>query len=317
MKKIDRKFWFGGFTLIELLVVISIIGLLLGILVPGMKVVKRQARNLRQKACMRDIEVGLEYFRSDHGSFPRSKKRGPGTSLVVSGAQHLAEALVGRDTHGFEPSSQWYALTDQVADTTLYDWSDSASKNRRDEVSIELKDMRAVTLSELYADASNPTVGTCYSGTWDDKPAPVLIDIFQHKQVTLKIGPDEEKQIRAGSPILYYRAKSGSKIFRDPTNMSYQQWIYNHEDNDEILKLGSLIEGEDGSGSTKPHLFASDAPGGNGKDDFYEFITNKEQTRMAGSRPFYKPFNATEYIIISAGWDGIFGTKDDLTNFNY
>jgi len=43
---------------------------------------------------------------------------------------------------------------------------------------------------------------------------------------------------------------------------------------------------------------------------FYETITNPGVS-------YEKPFNSTTFILISAGNDGIFGTKDDVTNFDY
>ena len=81
-----------------------------------------------------------------------------------------------------------------------------------------------------------------------------------------------------------------------------------------IARLGTVDD------PTVQHKFASDytAPdGAKGDEIFYDFITNPGQATKAGGTTYYKPYNASEYILISAGWDGIFGTKDDLTNFNY
>ncbi len=46
---------------------------------------------------------------------------------------------------------------------------------------------------------------------------------------------------------------------------------------------------------------------------FYENITQTAQP----DRDYYKSFNANTFILISAGYDGVYGTKDDITNFNY
>ena len=43
---------------------------------------------------------------------------------------------------------------------------------------------------------------------------------------------------------------------------------------------------------------------------FYETITNPKVN-------YDKPFNAATFILISAGYDGIYGTADDITNFDY
>ncbi len=316
MKNTERKLRSFGFTLIELLVVIGIIMLLIGMLVPGMQMIKKQARNLRQKAVFHGIEIGIAFFREDYGDFPPSKWKGT-LPNVVSGAQHLAEALVGRDKRGFEPSSQWNALVDMVADTTLYDESDDISLNRRRDVYLDLKDVSLYLLSELYGDGTATQAGSCYSGTWADKPAPVLVDVFQHKQITDANG----EKVKVGTPILYYKANRNSKSFvEDPpldlAIVPHRRWMYNYEDNDTITRLGTVDD------PTVQHKFASDytapAPDGRTGDEiFYDFITNPRQATKAGGKTFYKPYNASEYILISAGWDGIFGTKDDLTNFNY
>ncbi|KKL62165.1 hypothetical protein LCGC14_2187920 [marine sediment metagenome] len=140
-----------------------------------------------------------------------------------------------------------------------------------------------------------------------------FVFVFQHKQITDANG----EKVKVGTPILYYKANRNSKSFRvDPAIVPHRRWMYNYEDNDTITRLGTVDD------PTVQHKFASDytapAPDGRTGDEiFYDFITNPRQVTKAGGTTFYKPFNASEYILISAGWDGIFGTKDDLTNFNY
>ncbi len=301
MKNTERKLRSCGFTLIELLVVISIIMVLIGILVPGMQMIKKQARNLRQKAVFHGIEIGVAFFRDDYGDFPPSKPKF-GSGKFVSGAQHLAEALVGRDKRGFEPSTKWCAPIDEAADTTLYDESDDVSLNRRRDVYLDLKDTSLHVLSELY-----DNTGLCYSDTSGNMPAPVLLDVFQHKEIADVNG----KNVKVGSPILYYKANRKSKSFMVDPVVDTSHWIYDYQDNNTIALLGTVAD------PTVKHLIESSALDDAGMKLFYEKITNPEQVTTAGSTNFYKPFNASEYILISAGWDGIFGTKDDLTNFNY
>lgn len=306
MKNTERKLRSCGFTLIELLVVIGIIMLLIGMLVPGMQMIKKQARNLRQKAVFHGIEIGIGFFRNDEGDFPPSKRK-LGMSGVVSGAQHLAEAMVGRDKQGFEPSTKWYAPTDQAGSSDLYDYSLDVSKNRRRDVYLDLKDTSLHLLSELY---SPTATGSCYSGRWDvanKPPAPVLLDVFQHKEIADVNG----KNVKLGTPILYYKANRNSKSFRVDPAVDTSRWIYDYQDNNTIARLGTV------SDPTVKHLIESSVLGDAGMKLFYEKITNPGQVTTAGGTTFYKPYNASEFILISAGWDGIFGTRDDLTNFNY
>ena len=55
----------------------------------------------------------------------------------------------------------------------------------------------------------------------------------------------------------------------------------------------------------------SEVPGNHvrGIENFYADITNPRVS-------YEKPYNPNTFILISAGWDSVFGTKDDITNFD-
>lgn len=59
-----------GFTLIELLVVISIIGLLSSIVMSSISTAKMKARDARRIEDLRQIQIALEMYRNDKGSYP-------------------------------------------------------------------------------------------------------------------------------------------------------------------------------------------------------------------------------------------------------
>lgn len=62
-----------AFTLVELLVVISVISLLMGILVPALNGVRRQATALKSMGNQREIVSGLNLYALDHGDrYPQS-----------------------------------------------------------------------------------------------------------------------------------------------------------------------------------------------------------------------------------------------------
>jgi hypothetical protein len=104
-----------------------------------------------------------------------------------------------------------------------------------------------------------------------------------------------------GMPILYYKADSSKLVHdvNDPTNPGN---IYNYLDNHEFLKLGLPWDT-----ATKPPLYQG-ATGPVGQV-FYEKTLDKSVL------PIQRPHNKDSYILISAGWDGVYGTRDDVFNF--
>ncbi|MHC5117473.1 MAG: hypothetical protein ACYSQY_10490 [Planctomycetota bacterium] len=91
----------------------------------------------------------------------------------------------------------------------------------------------------------------------------------------------------------------------------YSQWAYNFLDNFPILQLPWLREPATSPDGLAVHYQDPDNTGKDNAQMFYEQLTKRQD----GS--FYAPYNPNTFIFISAGHDGIFGTKDDLTNFNY
>jgi len=298
-----------------LLVVISIITLLIGLLATGIQGVKRHATNLRQKSNFHAIDIGLELFQKDYGNYPPSKTISDGTAgHRVCGAQHLTEALVGRDMKGFDPETNWYA---PLEDETIYacetkqseDRDIAACNGRRKELYIELKDMGVFVMSDLYDNYS----GDVYSSKDPCSPecfrAPVLTDIFRQKKINV---PYKVQSEWAGSPILYYKANSASKLYKkNPTpSDDFTSWIYNYQDNRGIIELGTIK-----NPAVKHHFdesitYTEDGQNRNGVHLFYKTITNPKVS-------YDKPFNAAGFILISAGRDGIYGTRDDISNFDY
>ena len=68
----------NGFTLIELLLVLMIITLLVGLLIPSLAMVRRIAKETKQKAQLAGIDMALLAFKNDFGYYPPSNVN-PGT----------------------------------------------------------------------------------------------------------------------------------------------------------------------------------------------------------------------------------------------
>ena len=124
----------------------------------------------------------------------------------------------------------------------------------------------------------------------------VICDVFGVKKITIiQPGPGGKTDIfKAGTPILYYRANTSSKNINHPV---WSQRIYNVEDNLGLVGLGRITDRE-------PHALDP--------AKFYETITDPKAT----TTPLVPwPYRPDSYILISAGLDGEYGTKDDIRNF--
>ena len=267
----------GGFTLMELLVVIAIISMLVMIMAPGLNKVMKSAKALKQKSVLHSLEVGLEFFHDENDGYPQSKvESNNGNPPLICGAQHLAEALLGRDQRGFDPVSKWYA-PNQDAAVKEYE-TDPTSLNRRKKLYVELKDSAVVLLENLY----DSYTGNVYSSDGTGKIlAPVITDIFRQKQITLPSG----QKIFVGNPILYYKANEASKDFEwDPLPTKESRLIYNYEDNAALIQLGPVRD----PANTK-HLFDPAEtvrlyrPQGHGQERFRQAAILRHDYRSFGA----------------------------------
>ena len=318
-----------GFTLVELLTVMSVIAILIGILVPALNLVRKMAKDTSQKAQFHSISVSLDIFNGENDGYPDSYVRPIGASTGLSGtapltigAQHLAEALVGRDMLGLDPMTTWNAEWDiatsintPYASENLPLGSSPAettkSLTRRKGPYLNPEKVEAYNVGDLYT-----TTGNVYDGleSSNNAPAPVMTDIYRVKDVTLTTG----KTVKAGSPILYYKANTsltGRNIFPDTTGTAYSiipteavGSIFNSIDNEALIALFTIKD------TNVHHKYEANHTdiGGTGEEGryyFYKMITNPKIT----SQP--RPYNTSTYLLISAGYDGIYGTTDDITNF--
>ncbi|PKL46420.1 MAG: hypothetical protein CVV39_07245 [Planctomycetes bacterium HGW-Planctomycetes-1] len=312
-----------GFTIVELLTVMAVIAMLLGILLPALNLVRKLAKDTYQRAQLHSIDVGLEtYSNENDGRYPESKMLGPATpatNQMTVGSQRLAEALIGRDMLGLDPNTSWDAYADRAGDASPYASTKQPKGSSQTQVENSLKRRQGPYLDATKAEAfqvgelfTDPTTGAgdVYDGITfgPGAPAPVLTDTYRVKRV-VRAG----KTMMAGTPILYYKANTNSLTFPDTNdtssilNADAEAAIYNSRDNEELITLGTVTDG-----SSVQHLFdeLGDTLTPTGRWYFYDKITNKQIT----SQP--RPYNSTGYILMSAGFDGIFGTRDDIYNFD-
>ena len=311
-----------GFTVVEILTVVTIIAILLGVLLPTFNMVRGFAKETRQKAQFASIEMALMAFRNDYGDYPPSYGVVlPPPTLVTNycGAQKLAEALLGWDLAGFHPDSAWRADGyDENGGWLTYDPDGSRGDTDGDLVADTLKEREDLYLELGTANAfylgtfTNPATSVTYQGLYNN-PTPleadtfVLCDTFNIKTITMTGANGETFTRKAGTPILYYRANTSSKYeLGEATFISDN--IYNREDNVALINLGRLTQ----SGLFgEAHKLVNTVPVGD-EIEFYDYITDPQ---LLASTNRQLPYNPDSYILISAGLDGIYGTKDDITNF--
>jgi type II secretory pathway pseudopilin PulG len=293
MKSKTRK---TGFSIIELLTVMSIIIVLLGILVPALGAVRRYAKVVRQKGMFHDISKGLEMFSVDFEGYPDSSA-GDGPSNGNNhycGAMKLCEAMVGQDGLGFHPDS----VFNDEEDTLYFNWPSNPLPDPLPAGSPEEQNLR--DRKPKYLEGEDVQIAPIeYLGdSLFDPCCPVLCDVFKRNQLTTR----GEK---AGMPILYYRADT-SKIRHhiDELGSEYDSGlnIYNYWDNAEVIRIDMIW-------STEDHPFEVPPFGQEGRL-FYEDIIDESVPTMD------KPHKPDGYILISAGWDGLYGTDDDVYNFD-
>jgi type II secretory pathway pseudopilin PulG len=272
-----------GFTVVEVLAAVGIIALMIGLLIPALSMVRNTAKETKQKAQFATIELALTAFKNDYGDYPRSDwPLPPAPWSDYCGAQKLAEALVGWDLLGFHPKSDFRSNGRNDDGEFIYDANNPIFFDQRRGPYLELATFDAFRLGNISI--LNPGL------FFDTRPlAPntfVLCDVFGEKKIMLSNG----KTVRAGAPILYYRANTSAKTIRE---------IYNAQDNDVLIQIKQQTDNKEQPLSRPAGQFQY----------FYDYIRDPK----ISARPW--PYRPDSYILISAGADGIYGTSDDIRNF--
>jgi type II secretory pathway pseudopilin PulG len=289
-----------GFTIIELLTVMSIIVILISLLVPSLNAVRRYSRVVRQKGQFHDIGTGLEMFSIDFDGYPDSSENGLSggvDDVPYCGAMKLCEAMFGQDGLGFHPDS---VFKRDGKDNTLPTNRDLypptvtiENRRQRKNTYVDPDKYKMCAVEDLYDSSGTSPYDPCSS---------VISDVF----MKIKGSVSDE---RIGMPVLYYKADV-TKFDHDET-VALGKNIYDYRDND---GLTALLLPDRRVPPPQPHPLNSNStekipPFRTGTQLFYEYTRNKKASTVS------KPYNENTFILISAGWDGFYGTKDDVYNF--
>lgn len=308
-----------GLTIIEMLVVLGIIATIAGLLIPATQAVRRYAKNTQQQVQFTNISTALEAWKNDDslGQYPPSSEH---LLPELSGAQNLATALFGLDMRGYHPATRLDSSV--IDDVTSYYQLPGGPAATDDNISQRREHYLDMTVARPFR-IWNDTAGN-RPGLFDDLAglddlpySYVLCDVFDYKSRLMPIMDGggaviSTKTVKVGSPILYFRANiHGTDLLPDPADTSYgdSTVIYQYGDNQDIVTLRH----NDNGGTPIPTGAFNDAD----HDAFYNQIRNPAAPSWTDGVYSNQglPYRKDSYLLISAGADGIYGTKDDVTNF--
>jgi len=281
IKQSNRK---AAFTIIELLTVMSIIVILIGVLVPALSNVRKYAKKVKQLAQFHSIEAAVELFNNEMDGYPPSGAL-DGAGQPYCGAMKLCESMMGRDLLGFHPDSVFRADgMDAAGVRNIYLPTPDNLKARIGPL-LQLENANAFRHRDIY----EPDLGTLHGDRF------FLCDVYTREMRT---------GIKSGMPILYYKAETSNYLHDPntaPTPIDNMGNIYNYWDNQVLISLGKPWE--EASKATT-HSLSEPAR-------FYRNTRNEKITTVR------RPYRTDSYILLSAGFDGEYGTADDICNFDW
>jgi len=304
----------SAFTLVELMVVVGIIALLVAIVLPAINAARIHAKVTTSRATLSQIETGLTSFMADNlvgGEYPPSMSspatmsNNPyfsqavsphtGKNMPIQGAYLLAWALAGADylgTPGFRDlngNGYWEDDTGGRGTGGLYDVSANEPVHPRSGPFVDLDRMNLPKREgEFFVPEGLPV----------SQPPSLLSTYFL----------DAFNQ-----PILYYRANPGqsSMVGAQPR----QPGVYIQYDNSFFTGSSGQAGIDLGAGTTHPMATLGSWPSRptdgppTPRGSFAYQLWNPDSTAV------WRPRRHDSYILLSAGPDALYGTADDIANF--
>ena len=251
------------------------------ICVQALNTVRKHPKKMRQLAQFSSIQAAIELFNNEFDSYP------PSFAFDVAGqnycgAMKLCEAMMGWDLKGFHKESVFRNDGMNESETTELYRKEYVEHdpNVRIRPLLKIENANAHRLNEIYKDVG-PFDGNNY----------VICDMYLKKRHSGK---------KIGMPILYYKADTSNNLHdpnTSPTPEDSKGNIYNYWDNHALVNLGRPSK-------TSTHSLANPV----------RFYRNTRNTRATTA---CRPYMTDSFILISAGYDGEYGTADDICNYEW
>lgn len=328
----------AGFTLVEMLVVVGIIAVLVAIILPTVNAVKRAAQTASTRAMMQRIVAGCEAYSADHRAYPGPFANAQLYPFVAAATPMTLTDNSGNNYNmtgtGTVPNRNRVTSTENLflglAGALWFDSSTGQFQYRPSPmppagvaglngtvsrkvyspyITFNINETSAGTLNDIEGGP-----GATPDGSWCGTVPPLVHDTNV---------PEFLDKYSSPMPILYMRANVGAKYFYS------DRTVYDADSQYQIAQVVRQYSRRSGSsnGLVPWTIYTKDYPATTAPNN-YDQVINGASVNIGTTQGAYNyfgtisggtntpiPLKKDSYILISAGADNTYGTKDDVVNF--
>jgi prepilin-type N-terminal cleavage/methylation domain-containing protein len=315
-----------GFTLLELLVVIGIIVVLIGLLLPAASGVRKQAQATNTRAQIGQLSAQIQAYFGDFNAFPgpipntQLREMGPSTNGITLAAASGSDGMFGNRITMAENLYLGLMGGLRPLTATTFEYSHEiaglgpralGSTPKKLSPYGENTDITARTVSGIISGDFKDE-----SGDGDDTAIPEFIDRFPNAMPLLYLRARTGIQTAPGAVVVSATAKGAGAAQYDLTQVSpytskdaAEGYIGDGKTDDRVprVPVGKKFYEHGFTSADAPVATATTA---SGQPYPYNINAALRHPTVANT-----PKQKDGYILISAGIDRVYGTKDDITNF--